>query len=108
MQLGLVSEVDADGSHELQRALDLRRKLLVAAALWRRRDEFLVPHVHLVEVCEAALREGAQEVERRRRLVIALQHPFRIGTARLVSRRFAVDHVAAKRRDLLVVDALGR
>ena len=48
MQLRLVAQIDAAGSHEAQRALDLRRKLFVAAALRRRGDELLVPHVHLV------------------------------------------------------------
>ena len=49
--------------------LDLGGQLLVALSLRRARDEVLVPAVHLREVGEAALGEGAQQVERRGRLV---------------------------------------
>ena len=108
VQVRLVAEVDPAGGHEAKRALDLRRELFVAAALGRRRDELLVPHVHLVQISEAALRERADEVQRRSRLVIALQHPLGIGTAGFRSRRVAVDHVPAEGRDLLVPDPFGR
>jgi len=92
----LVAQVDADRGHEPERALDLRRELLVPPALRRGRDELLVPHVHLVEIGEAALRECADEVQGRRRLVVPLEHPLRIGSPRVERRRLAVDHVPAE------------
>ena len=53
-----------------ERPVDLAGDRLVAAALGARRDELLVPDVHLGEVGEAALGEGAQQVERRRGVVV--------------------------------------
>ena len=93
-------EVDPAGGHELERALDLGGERLVALALRRVRDEVLVPGVHLGEVGEAALRERADEIERRGRQVVALDHPGRVGHPRLGGRRVVVDHVAAEDRDL--------
>ena len=52
-------EVDPAGGHELERALDLGGERLVLLALRRARDEVLVPGVHLGEIGEAALGEGA-------------------------------------------------
>ena len=94
--------------HELERPLDLRRELLVAAPLGRVRDELLRPRVHLPEICKSALREGPQQVERGRRLVVALQHPPGIGRARLGRRLLAVDDVAAEDRELDAVHRLRR
>ena len=85
-----------------------RRDHLVAAPLRRARDELLVPRVHLREVGEAALRERAQEVERRDGLVVALQHPLRVGHARLGARLVGVDDVAAEGGQLDAVDELRR
>ena len=45
--------------------------------------EFKVPLVNPVQVGITALREGAQQVKRRRRLVIGAQHTARIGLAHL-------------------------
>ena len=70
VQALLGAEVDAAGGHEAQGAVDLRRDALVALALGRRRHELLVPQVHLGQVGEAALGEGAQQVERRGRLLV--------------------------------------
>ena len=107
VQLGLAREVDAAGGHEAQRALDLARDLLVAAALGRARDELLVPLVHARDVGEAALRERAQQVERARRLVVGAQHALRVVDARLGRGRVVVDQVAVERRQVDVADALG-
>jgi hypothetical protein len=106
VELRGVAEVEPTRLHEPQRALDLGRDHFVPASLRRRGDELLVPGVHLVEVGEAALRERADEVERRRRLVIAVEHPLRVGDARLGSRGVVVNHVTAERRDLLSPDQL--
>ncbi len=100
VQPALGGEVDPARGHELERALDLVGEPLVAATLGTRGDELLVPEVHLVQVGVAALGERAQQVERRRGLVVALDHPGRIGYARLGRRRVVVNHVAAEARQL--------
>ncbi len=102
----LVAEVDADRLHEPQRATDLARDSLVAPSLERARDELLVPGVHLRQVGEAALREGAQQVERGDGLVVRLHHPLRIGHPGLGRRLVRVDRVAAERRELDALHAL--
>ena len=45
------------------------------------RHELLVPRVHLGQVGEAALREGPQQVEGRRRLVVGGDEPLGVGAA---------------------------
>ena len=85
------------------------REPLVPPALGRRRDELLVPEMHLRQVGVAALRERAQQVERRGRLVVALDHPL-AGPAR-APRRCARRRAPCGRgssADLLAVDALER
>ena len=59
------------------------RELLVAVALRAVLDEAQHPAVHVLEVGIAALREGAQQVQRRRRLAVGLELALRIGHARL-------------------------
>ena len=103
----LVAEVDPDRLHEPQRAADLVRDHLVAPALERARDELLVPRVHLRQVGEATLRERAEQVERRDRLVVRLHHPLGVGHARLGRGLVGVDRVPAERRQLDAVDPLG-
>jgi hypothetical protein len=53
--------------------------------------------VHLRQVGEAALRERAQQVERRDGLVVGLHHPLRVGDARLGGR--LVEWIAWPRND---------
>jgi predicted RNase H-like nuclease (RuvC/YqgF family) len=60
------------------------------------------------QVGEAALRERAQEVERRGGLVVALHESLRVGAARVGRRRVGVDDVAAKGWELDSVDHLRR
>ena len=57
-------------------------ELAVALALRAVGDEAQVPAVDAVQVGIAALGEGAQQVERRGRLVVGLHHALRIGAAR--------------------------
>jgi hypothetical protein len=64
--------------------------------------------VHVREVGEASLREGAEQVERRSRLVVAVDEPLGIGNARFGRRLLRVDDVPAERRDLDAVHDLGR
>ena len=98
VQALLGAEVDPAGGHEPQRAVDLRRDALVALSLGRRRDELLVPQVHLGEVGEPSLGERAQQVERRRRLLVGGDEALGVGPARLGLEGVVVDHVAAERR----------
>ena len=101
------AEVDAAGRHEAQGAVDLRGDALVALALAGRRDELLVPQVHLGEVGEATLRERPQEVERRRGLLVRGHQALGVGPARLGLEGLVVDHVAAEGLQLHVADPLG-
>ncbi len=101
-------EVDADRLHEAKGALDLACERLVALAGRRAGDELAVPRVDVRQVGEAALRERAQQVQRRGRLVVALHEPLGIGHACLGRRRVGVDDVTPKRRQLHAVDDLGR
>ena len=103
-----LGDVDPAGADEVERALDLGGERLVALSLGRARDELLVPRVHLGEIGEAAVREGADEVERGRGLVVDPQQPRRIGRPRLERRRVVVDHVTEERRQLEVPHALRR
>ena len=64
--------------------------------------------MHVFDAGVAALREGAQQIERRRRLAIGLNLPARVGTARLLGEGDVVDDVAAIARQLLAVALFGR
>ena len=102
-------EVDPDRLHEPQRALDLAGERLVALARRRARRRTRGSRcARCVEVREAALRERAQQVQRRRGLVVALDEPLGIGDARLGRRLVRVDDVPAEGRELDAVDDLGR
>ena len=92
----------------LQRAVDLGGELVVALSLRAGGDELLVPGVHPAEVGEAALGEGPQQVQRRRRLVVRLHEPLGVGHAGGDVGPGAVDDVAAERRQVDVADPLGR
>ena len=94
------------GCHEAQRLVEPLGHLGVALG-HAVGDEIEVPAVDLVQVGIAALRERAQQVERRRGLVIGLDHAFGIGLARGGVERHVVDHVAAVARQLDAVDGLG-
>ena len=108
VQAPLRVEVDAAGGHEPERALDLGRDRLVAAALGRGGHELLVPAVDAGQVGEPALGEGAQQVQGRGGLVVGLDEPVRVGHARGRGRRVVVHHVAAEGRQLDAVHRLGR
>ena len=101
------AEVDAACGHEAQGTVDLRRDALVPLTLRRRRHELLVPQVHLREVGEAALRERAQQVECRRRLLVCRHQSLGIRPAGVGLERLVVDHVTPERRELHVTDPLG-
>ena len=63
--------------------------------------------MHLGQVGEAALGEGAQQVQRRRRLLVGRHQALGIGAAGLGLEGLVVDHVAAEGRQLQVADPLG-
>ncbi len=87
-------EVRSGGLHELDGAVDLGREalvLLVGGVL----REALVPGVHLAEVRESALCEGADEIDGGCRGVVPLQQPLGVGGARRLGEVVAVDDVAA-------------
>ena len=64
--------------------------------------------MHMLEIGVAALREGANEIERGGGLAIGHQHAVGIGHARRLVELDAVDDVAAIARQLLAVLHLGR
>src|SRR3546814_2859007 len=61
----------------------------------------------LVQVGETALGKGAQQVQRRGRLIVGAHQALRIGLAGLLGEVDAVDNVAAIARQLDAVDYLG-
>src|SRR3546814_19790507 len=71
------------------------RQLLIAMALRAVADEIEVPLMHLVQVGEAALGKGTQQVEGRGRLVVALDQALGIRHPGLGGEVDAVDDVAA-------------
>ena len=83
------------GFHEMQRLADAVGQIAIALALRAARHETERPAMHLMQIRIAALGEGAQQVERRRRLIVGLDQPLRIGIARFRSEFHAVDDVAA-------------
>ncbi|CAB5057291.1 unannotated protein [freshwater metagenome] len=96
------------GAHEAQRPIDLLGELFVALALGARRDEFLCPLVHAMEVCKPTLGESPKEVERGRRLVIRLNETIRVGGSCGLGGCCIVDDVATERRQHQVANLLER
>ena len=102
--------VGADRLHEVERAVDLGRHLLVLAAHLGTEHEVGVPGVHLAQVGVPAGDEGAHEVQRRRRRVVDLHEPLRVVGAGLGGELEAVDGVAAvgRQRDAVAGLEVGR
>ncbi len=98
----------AAGAHESQAVADAVGQLHVTFAGGAVGEETERPLMHALQIGEAALGEGAQEVERRRRLAIGAHQPRRIGRARLGREGDVVDDVAAIARQLHAVLAFGR
>ena len=99
--------VEAAGLHEPQGTVDLAGDLVVALPLGARADELLGPLVDLRQVGEAALGEGAQQVQRGCRLVVRLDEPLGVRDAGLGGERQVVHDVAAEAGQLDAVDGLG-
>ena len=63
--------------------------------------------MHLVQVGETALGERAQQVQRRRALIVSLQHAFRVGDPGRGGRLRGMHDVAAEAGQFDAVDQLG-
>ena len=79
MRLG----VEADRAHEAERLGDPVGDALIALGLRAVLDEAEHPAMGVLEIGVAAGGEGAQQVQRRRRLAVGLELPARVGLARL-------------------------
>ena len=90
---------DADGGHERHRVRDPVGVVLVELRLLAAADEIKGPLVNFLKIRIAALREGAQQVQRRRCLRVGLQHAGRVGCAALFRERDVVDDVAPVDRE---------
>ena len=95
------------GRHEGQRPVDVARHHLVLLVGGGRRDEALVPRVHLAQVGETALGERTDEVQRRGRGAVDLEQPLGVVPAGLRRELQAVDRVTAVRRERHAVAGLG-
>jgi hypothetical protein len=87
-------EVGAGGLHELDGTVDVVGEALVRL-VGGVLGEALVPAVHLAQIGEPALRERADQIDRRGGRVVALEQPCRVGPARAFGEVEAVDDVAA-------------
>ena len=102
MRLG----VEPDRAHEAERLGDAVGEFLVALGLRAVLDEAEHPAMRVLEICITAVGEGAQQVERRRRLAVSLELAARIGLARLRRELDVVDDVAAIGRQRDAIDRL--
>ena len=107
-QFGMMLGIEPDRPHEAKRLGDVVGELLIAFRLRAVLDEAQHPAMRVFEIGETAVGEGAQQVQRRRRLAIGLQLPLRIGNARGLAELDVVDDVAAIARQLLIALFLGR
>src|SRR5690606_2088333 len=73
VKLRLRLAVDAAGAHEVERLGNAVRQLLVARAFGTVGDEAEIPAMYEIEIGIAAIRESADEVQRRGRLRIGAQ-----------------------------------
>ncbi len=96
------------GLEELEGLGDSVGDFAKAGALGAALDEAEGPAVDAVEIGISALREGAQQVERRRRPAVGLKHAPGVGFAGLHRKRHVVDDVAAIGRQLDAIAHLDR
>ena len=104
--LGRAEVGDPAGAHEVQRLGDPARHVAVALALRAAVEEAHGPLVDAGQRGIAALGEGAQQVERGRRLRVGLELPARVGLARGRLELDRVDDVAAVARQDSAADLL--
>ena len=99
--------IDAAGAHEAHRLGDAVGECLIALEGGRILEETKRPFVDMLEIGIAALREGAQQIEGRRRLPVGHDLALRIGLAALKRRCRIIDDVAAIDRQFHAIDRLG-
>ena len=92
--------------HEIKRVADAVRHITVLGSLLTL-GETQRPAMHLMHVRKTAGRERAQEVQRRRRLRVCLQHLCRIGNARLWCEIQIIDDVATVAGKLHAIHGFG-
>jgi hypothetical protein len=95
-----------DGLHEVQRAADFGDHPTVLRRGRRQVHELEVPVLRVVKVCETAVDQGADEVQRQRRARVTTQHVDRIRGARFGGELGPVDQVAAVRGERHAVTRL--
>ena len=103
-QLGRI--VHSTGAHEPQRLIDPCAQAVILLRHLRISYEIEIPLMHLVQVGETALGEGAQQVQAGRGLVVCLQQALRVRHAAFLIEADTVDDVAAVRREGHAVDGL--
>ncbi len=103
---GIVGRANAAGFHEPQGTIDLVGDRLIAPSLGAGRDELLVPDVHLLKICVAALGERTDQVQGRCRLLVGAKQSLGFWHARLGIEGDVVDHVPAKGRKFVIAAAL--
>ncbi len=86
---------DPASPHEIEAFLNPARQLLELFRLRRAFQKFGDPAMDLGQVGKAALREGPQQVQRRRGLFIDAQQTLRVGNPLAGGKAHRVDHVAA-------------
>ena len=96
--------IDAAGAHEAHRLGDAVGERVIARPGRRILQETKRPFVDMLEIGIAALGEGAQQVERRRRLPVGHDLAFGIGLAAGKARCRIIDDVAAIDRQFLAID----
>ncbi len=85
----------ADRRHEAQRFGNLFRQGAVTLTLRAARNEAKRPLMDIVQIGIATVGEGAQQVQRRRRLVVGLQQALRIRNTRFRREFHAIDVITA-------------
>ena len=109
---GAERAIDREGqptsAHEIERTGHAVGEIGVGFRLRRAGDRLQHPLMDVLDAGVAALGEGAQQIERRRRLAVGLDLPARIRAARLLGEGDVVDDVAAVARQFLAVAFLRR
>ncbi len=107
VELGLRLAVDTTGAHEVERLGDAVGEFLVTGTFRAVGNEAEIPAMHKIEVGITAIRESAQQVQRRGRLRIGAEQTLRVRHAGGFIEFDAIDVVAEIGRQRDVADGLG-
>ena len=99
---------DAAGFHEIEGLADALGELGILVAFGAVADEIEGPAMHLMQIGKPALGEGAQQVERRRGLVVGLVHAVWIGFARALVEFDPIDDIAPVARQFDTIQRFRR